>query len=37
MAEMRARSLLTPLVALVALALPAAAAAVAPVNDDYLK
>jgi hypothetical protein len=37
MAEMRARSLLTPLVALVALALPATAAAVPPVNDDYLK
>ena len=37
MAEMRTRSLLTPLVALVALALPATAAAVPPINDDYLK
>lgn len=37
MAEMRARSLVAPIVALVALALPGAALAVAPVNDDYLK
>jgi hypothetical protein len=37
MAEMPARALLASTVALVALAVPAVALAVAPVNDDYLK
>jgi hypothetical protein len=37
MAEMRSRSLVASVAAVVALVLPAAALAVAPVNDDYLK
>ena len=37
MADLRPHSLLASLVALAALALPATALAVAPINDDYLK